>query len=207
MNEQARRQVFPFVPPCLRASVPFFSTLHPTDDAGAIPQPARTGVGALVASHVLRDGEIVLLILKPSLWFIALDSALFAAVVAVIAAAAYLIAGHIASRDRFYIDAATLLIGARLMWGTLRWMGRLYVLTDQRILRLSGVFFTDVFDCPLRKVASARRTATIGERLFMLGSIEILPADERRLPTSWQTIAHPKQIHAAVVAAISRAKQ
>jgi hypothetical protein len=184
-------------------SIPF----HPTEEAGAVPQPARTGPAALLASHVLRDGEIVLLILKPSLWFIPLNSLLFAGIVAVVAGLGFLATGRVPGRERFYVDAATILIICRLMWATLRWMGRLYILTDQRILRLSGVFFTDVFDCPLRKIASATRSATVGEGVLGLGSIDILPADDRRLPTSWQTIAHPKQIHAVVVATISRAKQ
>jgi len=181
--------------------------IHATEDAATVPQPARSGLAALLSGHVLRDGEIVLLILKPSLWFILLNSFRFVAIVAACAGMVILIDGRINNRDRVFTDSATIFIIARLMWATLIWMSRLYVLTDQRILRLSGVFFTDVFDCPLRKIASARRTATLSEKIFALGSIEILPADDRRLPTSWQTIAHPKQIHSVVVAAITRAKQ
>ena len=180
---------------------------HPTEEAAAAAQPARSGLAALLSSHVLRDGEIVLLILKPSLWFIVLNSALFAAIAIIAASAGYLAVGRVMSRSRFFFDAAAILIVARMMWATLQWMGRLYVLTDQRILRFAGVFFTDVFDCPLRKVAAARRTATVNERILALGSIEILPSDDRRLPTSWQTISRPKEIHAVVVAAITKARQ
>src|SRR5580692_3801548 len=99
-------------------------TIHATEEAGAVPQPARTGPAALLASHVLRDGEIVLLILKPSLWFILLNSLLFAGIVAVVAGLGFLASGRIPGRERFYVDAATILIICRLMWATLRWMGR-----------------------------------------------------------------------------------
>jgi hypothetical protein len=177
-----------------------------TEDAGAAPMPVRAGLAALFTAHILRDGEVILLILKPSLWFIPIQSAFFSTVVAILALGAAL-AGGITRSDRIYFEAALILIGARLMWASLIWMGRLYILTDQRILKLSGVFTTDIFDCPLRKVAQVKRSSTVRERFFGLGSIEIYPGDERRLPGSWQTVNDPRQVQAEIVAAISRAKQ
>ncbi len=38
---------------------------------------------ALLTSHILRDGELVLLILKPSLWFVLFNSMRFTGVVLV----------------------------------------------------------------------------------------------------------------------------
>ena len=177
-----------------------------TEDAAASPMPMRAGLAALFTAHVLRDGEIILLILKPSLWFVPIQSAFFSAVVACLAVGAAL-AGNVGPRDRIYFEAAIILIIGRLMWGLLVWMGRLYILTDQRILRLSGVFSTEIFDCPLRKVAQVKRTASMRERLFALGSIEIYPGDDKRLPGSWQTVARPREVQEEIVAAINRAKQ
>jgi hypothetical protein len=180
------------------------STLHLTDDAAAAPLPAHGGLAALLTGHILRDGELVILFLKPSLWFIPLQSMFFSAVV-IFAAICAAQGGIVAPRSRFF-DAAGFLIAARLTWASMHWMGRLYVLTNQRLLRLSGVFSTEVFDCPLRKVADVRITATIRERLLSLGTIDILPCDEKRGPASWQTVDRPKHVHAEIVAAISRAK-
>lgn len=180
---------------------------HFTEDAAALPQAARLGAGALFSTHILRDGEVVLLILKPSLWFIPFQGALFSAVVLLLAVIGAIADGHIETSDRFFFEAAILLIAARLMWGILQWMGRLYILTDQRILRLAGVLNTDIFDCPLRKVALVRRVATFREKLLALGSIEIYPCDDQRPPAIWQTVARPNDVHAQIVAAISRAKQ
>jgi len=182
--------------------------LHPTEEAAALTPAAGAGLAALLTSHVLRDGELVLLTLKPSLLFIPLQSLRFAVIAAFFALLGILANGHhIDQGDRLHIEIAVVLVACRLMVASLQWMGRLYVLTDQRILRLAGVFSTDLFDCPLRKVAEARLTDNVREQLLGLGSIEIIPCDDRRMPSGWQTIAHPKRIHAKVVAAITRAKQ
>src|SRR5436189_5387950 len=104
---------------------------------------------------------------------------------------------------RQYIEIGILLIVGRLTWAILQWMGRLYILTDLRIIRLSGVFSVDLFDCPLRKVASTRLTTTMRERLFGLGSIEISPSDSDCPAGQWQTISSPREVHEQIVAPIN----
>jgi len=54
--------------------------LHPTEEAAALTPAAGAGLAALLTSHVLRDGELVLLTLKPSLLFIPLQSLRFAVI-------------------------------------------------------------------------------------------------------------------------------
>ena len=100
-----------------------------------------------------------------------------------------------------------LLITGRTAWAILSWMGRMYLLTDLRVLRLSGVFTTEIFDCPLRKVARTRLVPTFRERLLRLGSIEFIPSDDQRPCSTWQTIRRPNQVHEQVQRAIARAKQ
>ena len=100
----------------------------------------------LLAGHILQDGEVVLLILKPSRWSILLTSLPFAAFVAIAG-----IAGNLCVEPRnqhLVVEVAALALTARIMWATLQWMSRLYIMTDFRILRLSGIFSVDVFDCP-----------------------------------------------------------
>jgi hypothetical protein len=86
-------------------------------------------------------------------------------------------------------------------------MSRLYILTDLRIVRISGVFTLTIFDCPLRKVARTRMLYTMRERLLRLGTIEIIPSDETYPIGAWQTIAKPLVVHDQIVAAVNRAKQ
>jgi uncharacterized membrane protein YdbT with pleckstrin-like domain len=180
--------------------------------AAAAAAPAVTAVrlrpslATLLAGHILRDGEVVQLIVKPSLWFVVLNGMRFHAAVLI-----GLIWGQLALRDaaaRSVAEIAVVLIAGRLTWSILQWMGRLYVLTDYRILRLAGVFNIDVFDCALRRVADTRMTRTFRERLMRLGSIEITPnGDGTTPPGVWQTIRKPAEVLAKVKSAIERAKQ
>jgi len=166
---------------------------------------SRTSLAALITGHILRDGELVLLMLKPSLWYIVLSSLRFAAAAAIVAIAAELLDHRPASRFA-YAEAAIFLTAGRVMWALLQWTGRVYILTDLRIIRLTGVFNVDIFDCPLRKVARTRLTYTVRERLARTGSIEITPQDESNPPGIWQTIPKPTEIHEQIVAAITKAK-
>jgi hypothetical protein len=173
--------------------------------AAAVGAARATSLGTLLGSHILRDGELVLLILKPSLWFIAFNSLVFALIIGFTAAASALIDHRM--HDHFYFEAALFVITGRLMWSVLQWMGRLYILTDQRVLRITGIFSVEVFDCPLRKVVRARMVSTAREKLVGVGSIEIIPSDEAMPSAIWQTIAKPKEILDRLRAAITRAKQ
>lgn len=168
-------------------------------------RPMATSLATLLTRHILRDGELVLLILKPSLWFVVLAAMRFAGVVliAVIAAKLWL-KPPVALRAA---EVGAFLIAGRVMWAVLQWMGRLYVLTDLRILRLSGVFSVDIFDCALRKVGQARLHRSFRERLLRLGSIEIQPLDETCPPGEWRTIKRPDEILETIQDAIRRAKQ
>jgi len=168
-------------------------------------RPMVTSLAALLTRHILRDGELVLLILKPSLWFVVLAAMRFAGVVMI-----GVIAAKLWGPPRAALRAAEVgafLIAGRVMWAVLQWMGRLYVLTDLRILRLSGVFNVEVFDCALRKVAQARLHRSFRERLLRLGTIEILPLDESCPPGDWRTIKRPAEVLETIQDTIRRAKQ
>ena len=180
--------------------------IHPSEDAAAVPPAAVSGLAALFATHVLRDGEIVLLIIKPSLWFIPFQSMLFSGVVGLFALGAGLVNGHM-ERIHYYLEIAFILIAVRLMIAVLQWQARLYILTNMRFLRLGGVFATAVYDCPLRKIGMVRLVAGSRERFLRLGSIEVVPTDQTRPLGIWNTVSKPRQVHDKVVAAINKAKQ
>ncbi|MCC6423480.1 MAG: PH domain-containing protein [Phycisphaerales bacterium] len=180
---------------------------HGAAAASPTSVPMTTSLATLLTQHILRDGELVILILKPSLWFILFSALRFIAVVAILVIAAILFDPHLPGNNRQTIEIGMFVIAGRLMWSVLVWMGRLYVLTDLRILRLSGVFYPEIFDCPLRKVARARLIVTLPDRIFGVGSIEIIPFDDTFPIGLWQMIAHPRQIHRQVVSTIHRAKQ
>jgi hypothetical protein len=156
---------------------------------------------------MLQDGEVILMILKPSLWFILLSSLRWAAMIAIGLVAAKIYDEQLPGKNSAYLEAGIFVIAGRLMFAVLQWMSRIYVLTDMRILRLSGIFTPELFDCPLRKVAGTRVSFTTRERVLGLGSIDIGSSDPDCGATQWQTIVRPRQVHEAIVAAIQRAKQ
>ncbi len=172
--------------------------------------PAHTSLANLLAAHILRDGEVVLLVLRPSLWFILLSSLRFVigAVLAIVCIAYF--GNHSMwshGTERSFMELVISGLSVRLMWATLQWMSRLYVLTDLRVLSVSGVFNVSIFDCPLRKVARTRLVRTNEERATGVGSIEIIPQDDSLPFGLWQTIARPFAVHEQILATISRAKQ
>lgn len=181
---------------------------HSEGAAAAAPVASGTSLATLLASHILRDGELVLLILKPSVWFIPLSSLRFVAVALILTIAAKLLHSQFQGAAHYgYVELGTAIIVARLLWATLQWMGRLYILTDLRILSLAGVFNIEVFDCPLRKVARTRLIRGIQDRAVRVGSIEIIPQDESYPIGLWQTVAKPIQVQQQIVLTINRARQ
>jgi hypothetical protein len=160
-------------------------------------------MASLLTRHQLRDGEVILLVLKPSVWFILLASLRFIAAVMIAAIAARI---WLHANTHLCVDGTVFCIAGRLMLATAAWFGRLYVLTDQRVLGISGVLNVEICDCPLRKVARTRILRTFREKLLRLGSIEIIPQEEERPCALWQTIARPVQINDQLNETIRRAK-
>jgi hypothetical protein len=190
--------------PRLRATDP--PVLAAEAAALTAPTAAPSSFAALLTAHILRDGEIVLLALKPSIWFILLQSlpVTLAILIAYFIARAF--TGLLARPA--YVEAMLILVAARFVWATMHWMGRWYVLTDQRIIRVAGVFRIDVYDCALRKIAHTQLTTTLREQAFRLASIEFHPKDsaERANVGVWQMISHPERIHERINEAIQRAQ-
>jgi len=167
---------------------------------------ATPPIATLLVRHVLRDGELVLLILKPSRWFMLLSCLRFFAIVTILVIGAIIKEESLPYDHRIYIELGIVLAAARFMLAVSRWMSKLYVLTDLRIIALTGVFKVDIFDCPLRKVARTRVLRTFKERLLRLGSIEIFPSDDEIPEGIWQMVRRPKKIHEQIVAAVNKAK-
>src|SRR5437016_9408385 len=182
------------------------SLAHSEGGAAAVPT-ATNPVTALMAGQVLRDGELILLLLRPSRWFILLTSLRFLGIVALAMALIVIFDEKIHGPKRQYFEIGSLLMVGRLAWGVLQWMGRLYILTDLRIIRLAGVFSVDVFDCPLRKVARTLLEFSFQERLCRIGTIAIIPQDEEVPIAHWQMVSHPRKVHEQIMATISKAKQ
>ena len=171
---------------------------------GAVAPPVSTSVATLLTRHILRDGEIILLVLKPSLWTIVFSSLPALAAALIVMLSTRLWAPH---HVHIAVEAGLMLIACQLGWAVLRWSGRLYLLTDQRIVRISGVFNPQIHDIPLRKVARTRMMTSLHERICRLGSIEIIPESDHWPWSIWQSVPRPHEVHEMIRRAIGRAKQ
>lgn len=163
----------------------------------------RVSLAALLSGHVIQDGEIVQMVLKPSRWFIVLNSLFFGGLVVAVFAFLHVTDWHM-SEPRSTLQLIVLLIAARMMWSALQWMGRYYILTNHRLIRLSGVFDVQIMSIPLRKVSSVRLYRTVSERLLNKGSLEIMAQGHPVM--LWQTFSRPKHVYECVRAAVVRSQ-
>ena len=182
------------------------------DDGTAAMTPAGDPAAALaqesaVAARLLDDGELVLLAIRPSAWFVVLVSGPVLAVAVVLGLGAYLadkgFGPSAPYRSVLYFCAAAFC--ARLVLAAFQWVGRLYVLTNRRVLWISGVLRVAVSQCPLPKVRATRLSATLGERLVGIGSLVFELRGGQEPPDAWITIARPKEVQEQVESAIRRA--
>jgi hypothetical protein len=132
----------------------------PTPAPGAPPVP-------------LADGEVVLLVLRPSLWFIVLKrlgSLVAVACIAVGVLALDALGVHV-------LDARAVVAGAVaasalvMLWFAIDRATRLYVLTDRRVVRISGVFRQVSIELPLRDIVSLTLYRSLRERLSGPGTV------------------------------------
>ncbi len=168
-------------------------------DAGALAM--------LLMRHVLRDGEVVILLLKPSLWWIVLTCMRFAAVVLILMLLAARLDHLLPGRTPVYVEVGVFIISGRLMWAVCQWMGKLYVLTDQRLLALSGIFSVRVYDCPLRQIAEVRGVSGFREKALRLGTILIFPRQDSCLLGQWQTVRRPQWVLEQILSAMARIRR
>jgi hypothetical protein len=169
-----------------------------------VAPPVTTSIATLLTRHIVRDGELILLTLKPSLWTI-----FFGTLPAIGLALMAMIGTRLWAQHHVHIgvEAGMMLIAVRAAWAILSWAGKLYLLTDMRIVRISGVFSPQIHDIPLRKITRTRVTASFRERLWRLGSIEIIPESDQWPWSVWQTISRPEEIDETIRRTIARAKQ
>jgi hypothetical protein len=175
--------------------------------------PSASQSASLVArqaslQQLLSEGELVLLSVKPSAWFIPLTSVRTLAVLALIA-----VGGHYLGRvlpmgigpQTVEVSCGLLALG-RLAVACCQWAGTLYVLTNRRVLRIRGAIKVAIVGCPLTDI---RHTALlITGRLERFGKIGTLffQTDRGNLTGGeWLHIARPTDILEAIDKAVSQA--
>ncbi|MEM6551576.1 MAG: PH domain-containing protein [Planctomycetota bacterium] len=188
--------------------------------AGEIDREAVAARAAtLLPADLLDGGELVLMVVKPSPWYIVLAALRPLAWIAVVTVGlvtlnnAVVDLGWLGLGERRLprvVDSRDLILlgfgvgGARLFWQLLEWLSRVYVLTDRRVIRVKGVLTVQVFQCTLAKLQQTDLVFTVRERLFGLGTIGFSTAGTGLREAFWVMLAKPLEVHKAVVEAMRR---
>ncbi len=172
--------------------------------------PSLAGAAAqeLVPGRLLDGGEVVILAIKPSLWYILIWSFRW------IIAAGLIVSLLLWQAPRWTTISTMLLVQTvlgllclRLAWTTLQWVSRLYVLTNRRVMRIRGIFNVDIFECELHRIQNTYLRLTWYERLLRLGTIDIATAGTGLIESTWYNVSRPLDVHEELRRAIARARR
>ena len=185
---------------------------HAPDDAppyhNDLPEPVlglpTDRASAMLPTDLLQGDETIILLLKPSLWYILLSSLRVIGVIAVAFAVVFVLREYYRFDTDTIFSLACMLALVRLCWGFFDWMGRTYVLTDRRVIRIQGVVRIAVFQTELSKIQHTELHFSIRERLVGLGTISFATAGTGYPEAYWINIDRPLSVHRKVMQAISR---
>ncbi len=172
-------------------------------DISAIPvEQAST----LLPAELIQEDEVVILLLRPSLWYIPLAS--FGSLV-FIALITFMLAymsrlPWVNWSDLLAFGFGLALASLRLSWQALEWYSRVYVLTDRRIIRRMGVLRVAVFETQLKNIQHTSIFRSMRERIFGLGSIGFATAGSDVFEAFWEMINRPFAVHRIVVKTIEK---
>jgi membrane protein YdbS with pleckstrin-like domain len=93
---------------------------------------------------------------------------------------------------------------ARLFAGSIQWLGRLYVLTNRRLITVRGVARFQVYQCPLTKVRGVSVSMSPSERLLGLGTLSFQLPPGAEVLGAWVNLARPEKVRQEIEQAIRR---
>ena len=180
---------------------------HRTEDSA---QPVSPDVvSAVLPQNILHEDEVVLLLIKPSLWFIVLTS--FRFVLAVLLAAVLVVKmfglqSTTSVTPQTMALVATVVSLGRMVWSLLVWTSHIYMLTNLRVVTIKGVINVAMFQAPLRKVQRTLLYKPLILRFFGVGTLGFATAATTDFDSTWVMVARPVLVHEQVVAAINKSQ-
>lgn len=188
------------------------SVITHTDAVDAVGAPATSRWHSKQkAQELISDDEIIILKLKPDPAFIILASlgSLFPIAFMVMLLAYLSNTPLISSSLITWSDLDALIFGLiiaciRLTWQALDWWNRVYILTDRRVITMSGIFRRYYYEAPLRNIQHLAIVRSFRERILSLGSIAYATSGSDRYDTIWLMLKQPFAIHKTISQTIER---
>jgi len=178
-----------------------------SEDAGGTPLTPNI-VAGVVPREMLHEDEVVLIITKPSLWFVVITSFRFVLSVMLLGILAVKLVGASSlSISPHAIATATALIAlGRMIWSLLVWSSHTYMLTNRRIVTIKGVVNTSMYQANLRKLQRTILWRPWYLRLFGIGTVGFATAATTGFDSTWVMLSRPLAVHEAIVAAVNKAQ-
>ncbi|MCH2144364.1 MAG: PH domain-containing protein [Phycisphaerales bacterium] len=181
---------------------------HMASEASGELTDSTPVIPSLSVQKVLQDDETVLMVLRPSPWFVVIDGAgVYLLILLGSLFCAWL--GHktwspVAIPESQIFPACASLLMIRLIWKIIDWANRIYVLTDRRVLRRRGVIMLSIIEMPLRRMQHSAIYARVLERSLALGTIGFASAGSSGFEVVWEMVSDPVDVHHKVLEAVER---
>jgi len=130
-------------------------------------------------------------------WFVLFNKIFLEIILIAIIVAAVIIASTFYSVATYgFILVLVLLVG--LVRDVMVWQNNAFIVTNRRVIQLSGVFSKNVVDSSLEKVNDVKMSQSFFGRMFDFGDIEILTASELGV-NLFHEIANPVEFKTAML--------
>ena len=181
----------------------FFSAVMSESPARASEVASRW---TTVPRGVVDGGEIVLMAVKPSLWRPILESSAWL-VTCTLLATTLLVLGRPLPGLALSTSAQVVMLVAALRFAVavIRWVTMWHLLTNRRIIDVSGVRSPIIRSCLLVHLRNTYLRPSTIEKSLGLGTILLVTDEPEHRPHVWQSIPHPEETHAKVRRAIEGA--
>ncbi len=183
----------------------------PSVVAEAAPAEVRPATPVVTAAggklDVLEGDEIIQLSIKPSLWFIPLVSGRVLLALALCAGGLGLaVQTGAGPGGAVSFQVLAVIAGVRLTIAMLQWGSRLYVLTNRRVLRFTGVLSVSVTECRLAQIGSVDVMPSWYGQALRLGTLRMRTGGSGGRALDWEEVARPQEIHEILVRAIRKSQ-
>jgi uncharacterized membrane protein YdbT with pleckstrin-like domain len=129
-------------------------------------------------AQLLAQNEIVVLITRQS-WVVLVRDAIVNFLLALVAVGITLIGGAVLPEPFGWLLGVLILLPVgRFVYQFLIWANHEYIITNRRVIQVSGLINKNVIDSSLEKVNDVRMTQSVLGRLLNYGDVEILTASD-----------------------------
>ncbi len=179
-----------------------------TDRWSRFAGSASSAVGvaqAVSPQNMLHENEIVILMLRPSVWYIFVTSSTYIVVVlalALLSETSQVIDHVIGLRTMVTITA--ILVACRLLYGVMEWIGYHYILTNCRLITIQGLLQPQISQTVLGRISSITLTQSLPQKVLRTGTLGFTFEATNMPSGTWHWIRSPQRVEQQIRQAIGR---